>query len=743
MYEAFEPRSRIRWLRDTDGDGHFEDAQTFVDGLRFPTDIKVWRDGILICDAPDILFARDTNGDGKADETKKLFSGFEIKNAQARVNSLRWGLDNWLYGACGLFGGEIKSHLPANHLTGKTIDCNNRDFRLNPDTGAIEPVSGRTQQGRCRNDWGDWFGCSNGTLMQAIPSDDRYLHVLAALSLLCRKYGPFTNETLKTEKIATLQPSQRAKTIASLISARNSATVQQAAIRAIDRTGATEASSLLLTAYTAVGPESRLAIVDVLMSRSDSALKLLSAAASGVVRPNILDATRRNKLLSNPNHELRNAAKRILTAGSNSNRNDVVKSFESAVNTNGDAVRGKSVFRKQCANCHRLEDHGHVVGPDLMALTNRDPRWLLTTMLDPNKDVDARYVVWTALTKDGRTMSGMIVKESANSILLREAGGKEHVIPRNELEAFQSSERSLMPEGLERDMSAADFRDVIAYLSQFESAVTPLPKYPPEIAPFLLNESQPAERRQKVIDQRPGMGPDIISLLAANITAGDTDDEYRHIPWLWRVAIAVGKRNDGGEIRDVLASCVPAENQPLQDWQAVVIGGGLINGLSQLGVWPARRHAEILSQLPAVQARWPRTLQLAAAMANNEQVKTGTRYDALRMVALMDPDVAVPRLLRYLTKDANRELQMGAVSGLVDIESSTVIAPLTDSLKYLEGRNRYLAIEGLLRTDKRADSLRNLIEAGTLKLTVKDQQSLLDHPVDGIRTRAKRAFAVP
>jgi hypothetical protein len=137
MYEEFEQTSRVRWLRDSDGDGYFEEAKTFVDGLRFPTDVKVWRDGLLICDAPDILFARDKDGDGIADVTRKLFSGFEIRNAQARVNSLRWGLDNWIYGSCGLFGGTIKSH-----LTGQTVNCSNRDFRMNADTGAIEPMFG-------------------------------------------------------------------------------------------------------------------------------------------------------------------------------------------------------------------------------------------------------------------------------------------------------------------------------------------------------------------------------------------------------------------------------------------------------------------------------------------------------------------------------------------------------------------------------------------------------------------------
>lgn len=169
VYEDFKPRGRVRWLRDTTGDGQFDKAVTFVEGLRFPTDVKVQPDGILICDAPDILVARDEDGDGKADSVEKRFTGFEVRNAQARVNSLRLGLDNWLYGSCGLFGGRVK-HV----ASGKVVDLSGRDFRISPDGATIEPVTGRTQQGRCRNDWGDWFGCTNGSLLLHYPVDDRY-----------------------------------------------------------------------------------------------------------------------------------------------------------------------------------------------------------------------------------------------------------------------------------------------------------------------------------------------------------------------------------------------------------------------------------------------------------------------------------------------------------------------------------------------------------------------------------------
>ncbi len=101
---------------------------------------------------------------------RKLFSGFATHNYQARVNSLCYGLDNWVYGSCGLFGGEITSF--RGGAPAKLVE---RDFRIRPDTGEIEPVIGRTQQGRVRDDWGNWFGCDNSTLLRHYPLEDHYL----------------------------------------------------------------------------------------------------------------------------------------------------------------------------------------------------------------------------------------------------------------------------------------------------------------------------------------------------------------------------------------------------------------------------------------------------------------------------------------------------------------------------------------------------------------------------------------
>ncbi len=170
------PGGRVRVLEDKDHDGRYETSRLFAEGLSFPNGILTWRDGVLVTAAPEILFLRDSNGDGKADQREVLFSGFNEGNQQLRMNHLRWGLDNWVYCAN---GGHHANHgletRVTSHRKGESYKLGSRDFRFQPDTGELQLESGPSQYGRNRDAWGHWFGTQNANPLWQYVLSDRYL----------------------------------------------------------------------------------------------------------------------------------------------------------------------------------------------------------------------------------------------------------------------------------------------------------------------------------------------------------------------------------------------------------------------------------------------------------------------------------------------------------------------------------------------------------------------------------------
>ena len=166
-----KPGGRVKVLSDTDGDGRFDRAEMVASDLPFPTGLMAWREGVLVCAAPDVVYLKPKAGGGGWERTV-LLTGFATHNFQARVNGLRWGMDAWVYGSGGLFGGQIQVLATTTGKSPRTVgvrSCSNRDFRWRPDTGEFEPLAGVSQQGRVSDEFGNWFGNDNSTLLWHFP----------------------------------------------------------------------------------------------------------------------------------------------------------------------------------------------------------------------------------------------------------------------------------------------------------------------------------------------------------------------------------------------------------------------------------------------------------------------------------------------------------------------------------------------------------------------------------------------
>lgn len=263
------------------------------------------------------------------------------------------------------------------------------------------------------------------------------------------------------------------------------------------------------------------------------------------------------------------------------------------------------------------------------------------------------------------------------------------------------------------------------------------------LARKLIDEALPQAEREAIISAHPELSAALTAGLVDDLTAG-TSEEYRRIPWIWRVAVAAGKRNDADELRRLLDVALPGPSAPLDDWRAVVIGGGLINGVSLAGAWPAERFEQVLADQPALQSRWRRALEQAVAMADDSRVKTGTRYDALRMLGVEPWDRRGAQLFRYLLKGVHPELQQGAISALADVRSPSTGPALLSGLSHYSPRNRDFALDALLRDESRVSALLDAIADGRVDsqtLGPRRVSQLVQYPEEPLRNRAVKLLA--
>ena len=228
------------------------------------------------------------------------------------------------------------------------------------------------------------------------------------------------------------------------------------------RGGRPAAGSLVESYLPAVRGE----VAAALLRRADRIGKLLDAVEAGRVRPGDLDATATRRLVDSTVPAIRDRARTLLQA-SLARRAEVLERYAPAIETVGDPLRGREVFRKTCATCHKVDDIGTDVGPDIADTRAQTREALLTNILDPNRAIDGNYVSYIVAARDGQVFEGLIAAETGSSLTLRRAEGQQDVLLRQDIEELRSTGLSLMPEGLEEDISVEQMADLLTFLKDW------------------------------------------------------------------------------------------------------------------------------------------------------------------------------------------------------------------------------------------------------------------------------------
>ncbi len=238
-----------------------------------------------------------------------------------------------------------------------------------------------------------------------------------------------------------------------------------------ERTPAVKKALLSLGVYVTLGPtlEERQAAVAALAAGQAGTVWLLEQHAKGNLPADVLDTAGR-LLRNSPYQDLRN---RALTAFPAPGKLDLKKlpSIPALAAMRGDADRGKKLLAEslkgnlQCLKCHTVRGVGGQVGPDLSMIGKKASREnLFESILYPSKAVADQYVTWTVETTKGVAVQGLLVEETPDAVILRDAEGRDTRVPKVEIESRAKSPKSLMPEDVVAHLRADDLVDLVEYL---------------------------------------------------------------------------------------------------------------------------------------------------------------------------------------------------------------------------------------------------------------------------------------
>ncbi|WP_417851678.1 PVC-type heme-binding CxxCH protein [Thalassoglobus sp.] len=242
-----------------------------------------------------------------------------------------------------------------------------------------------------------------------------------------------------------------------------------AAIEAVGGVNDPELAGFLLDNYPTWEADVQPRVIEVLTQRDTWSVALLKEIEAKKIDKEAVNLNQLKRVSSFKNDELQKLVAKVygqIRTDRRSDRQHVINFHRDFLNgTPGDPHKGIAVFKKVCAQCHKMYGEGAEVGPDITRNGRSNWNQLLQNVFDPSAVIGPGYQARLLATEDGRILTGLPVEESDERVVLKIQGGKIETIPRDKIEAYKISEVSMMPEDLEKQLKPQELADLFAFLA--------------------------------------------------------------------------------------------------------------------------------------------------------------------------------------------------------------------------------------------------------------------------------------
>lgn len=239
-------------------------------------------------------------------------------------------------------------------------------------------------------------------------------------------------------------------------------------------------TSIVLDAYPKLAVAQQPVAVELLTSRVAWSNALIDAITAGSVPKDAVNVNQIRKLLKTGDKKLAARVEQTwgkLRTDRNPQREQVVADMKKLlVGSHGDAAKGQVVYMKLCGQCHKLHGTGQDVGPDITNNGRASFEQLVNNVFDPSLVIGPAYQARTVVTSDGRVLTGLLTEDSPQRVVLKLQGGKLETIARSDVEEMEVSKLSLMPEGVEKQLSPQELIDLFALLKLDKTPTDPAAK---------------------------------------------------------------------------------------------------------------------------------------------------------------------------------------------------------------------------------------------------------------------------